>query len=534
MQLADDIATKGISGAGRPGDPCVMVIFGASGDLTKRKLIPALYNLAKDNLLSKEFALVGFARNELTSEQFRDEIGKEIGEFATTTVDPDLWHWFSRRIYYISGDFADPAAYKTLSELLEKIDKDHGTCSNYFYYLATSPSFFGPIITQLGQAGLVQESHCWRRVIIEKPFGRDYESAVALNKEIRKVLDEKQIYRIDHYLGKETVQNILVFRFANGIFEPIWNRRYIDHIQITVAETVGVEQRGMYYDKAGTLRDMVPNHIFQLITLCAMEPPISFDADAVHDEQTKVLRAIQPLSPERVLDQAVRGQYDSGVIDGKHVPAYRHEPQVAPDSQTPTFVALALHIDDWRWADVPFYLRTGKRLARRVTQVVIRFRRPPFVLFRKTSVDRITPNELVINIQPDEGISLSFEAKIPGPVVRLGAVNMDFQYSDYFGTRPSTGYETLLYDCMMGDPTLFQRADMVEAGWAVVQPILDVWKALPPRDFPNYPAGSWGPQQADELLRRDGREWRDPANGRTLQHAIAHGAPARENATTKS
>ncbi len=298
MQLADDIASKGILSAGRPGDPCVMVIFGASGDLTKRKLIPALYNLAKDNLLSKEFALVGFARNELTSEQFRDEIGKEIGEFATTTIDPDLWHWFSRRIYYISGDFADPKCYQALSTLLSQIDKEHGTRGNYFYYLATAPTFFGPIITQLGEAGLVQEENWWRRVIIEKPFGRDYESAVALNKEIRKVLNEKQIYRIDHYLGKETVQNILVFRFANGIFEPIWNRRYIDHIQITVAETVGVEQRGMYYDKAGTLRDMVPNHIFQLISLTAMEPPVSFDAEVVRDEQAKILKALSPMTDE--------------------------------------------------------------------------------------------------------------------------------------------------------------------------------------------------------------------------------------------
>jgi glucose-6-phosphate 1-dehydrogenase len=507
MQLADDIATKGISGAGRPADPCVMVIFGASGDLTKRKLIPALYNLAKDNLLSKEFALVGFARNELTSEQFRDEIGKEIGEFATTTVDPDLWQWFSRRIYYISGDFSDPAAYKTLSETLEKIDKDHGTCSNYFYYLATSPSFFGPIITQLGLAGLVREEHCWRRVIIEKPFGRDYESAVALNKEIRKVLDEKQIYRIDHYLGKETVQNILVFRFANGIFEPIWNRRYIDHIQITVAETVGVEQRGMYYDKAGTLRDMVPNHIFQLISLTAMEPPVSFDADVVRDEQAKILKALSPMTDEEVLTRTVRGQYGEGVEGNNRVPGYRVEPYVGPESRTETFVSMKLFIDNWRWADVPFYLRTGKRLPRRATEIVIQFKRAPFVLFRKTAVDQLEPNRLVLHLQPDEGISLSFGAKIPGPVVQIGGVNMNFNYTDYFNATPQTGYERLLYDCMLGDATLFQRSDMVETAWHVVAPILDVWEALPPRRFPNYAAGTWGPHDADEMLTKDNRHW---------------------------
>ena len=508
MQLAEDIASKGNShGAGRPADPCVMVIFGASGDLTKRKLIPALYNLAKDNLLSKEFALVGFARNELTSEQFRDEIGKEIGEFATTTIDPDLWHWFSRRIYYLSGDFADPAAYKALSELLTQIDKEHGTRGNYFYYLATAPSFFGPIITQLGEADLVKEEHGWRRVIIEKPFGHNYESAVALNKEIRKVLDEKQIYRIDHYLGKETVQNILVFRFANGIFEPIWNRRYIDHIQITVAETVGVEQRGGYYEKAGTLRDMVPNHIFQLISLTAMEPPVSFDADVVRDEQAKILKALSPMTDEEVLTRTVRGQYGEGLEGDNRVQGYRAEPYVAPDSRTETFVAMKLFIDNWRWADVPFYLRTGKRLPQRATKIVIQFKRAPFVLFRKTAVDQLEPNRLILHLQPDEGISLSFSAKVPGPVVQIGDVDMNFNYTDYFNASPQTGYERLLYDCMFGDATLFQRSDMVETAWHVVAPILDVWEALPPRRFPNYAAGSWGPHEADELLAKDHRHW---------------------------
>ncbi len=509
MQLAEDVVAKGNGhGAGRPGDPCVMVIFGASGDLTKRKLIPALYNLAKDKLLSKEFALVGFARNEMTSEQFRDEIGREIGEFATTTVDPDLWHWFSQRIYYHSGDFDDPAAYKGLSELLAQIDKQHGTRGNYFYYLATAPSFFGPIITRLGEAGLVkEEEHGWRRVIIEKPFGHDYESAVALNREIRKVLNEKQIYRIDHYLGKETVQNILVFRFANGIFEPIWNRRYIDHIQITVAETVGVEQRGGYYDKAGTLRDMVPNHIFQLISLTAMEPPVSFDADVVRDEQAKILKALSPMSDEEVLTRTVRGQYGEGTEGDNRVQAYRAEPYVATESRTETFVAMKLFIDNWRWADVPFYLRTGKRLPQRATKIVIQFKRAPFVLFRKTAVDQLEPNRLILHLQPDEGISLSFSAKVPGPVVQIGDVDMNFNYTDYFNAAPQTGYERLLYDCMLGDATLFQRSDMVETAWHVVAPILDVWEALPPRRFPNYAAGTWGPHEADELLAKDHRHW---------------------------
>jgi len=486
-----------------------MVIFGASGDLTKRKLIPALYNLAKDNLLSRQFAVIGSARRPMTHEDFRDKLTQDMQEFATGPIDPDLWEWLARRLYYLPGDGQDPNTSRQLKELLSKLDKEHGTSGNYFYYLATAPGLFSGVIQQLGAAGLTDEKNGrWRRVIIEKPFGHDFASARALNQEIRQVLHERQIYRIDHYLGKETVQNILVFRFANGIFEPIWNRRYIDHVQITVAETVGVEERGSYYDETGALRDMVPNHIFQLITLTAMEPPISFEADAVRDEQTKILRAIQPLTPEEVLSRTVRGQYGKGVLDGQHLPAYGTEPQVAPDSRTETFVALKLLLDNWRWADVPFYLRTGKRLPKRLTEVAIQFKRAPFMLFRKTPVERLTPNLLVLRIQPDEGISLRFGAKIPGPLVRLGSVDMDFCYADYFGSTPSTGYERLLYDCMIGDATLFQRADMVEAAWGVVTPILDVWRALPPRNFPNYGAGTWGPKEADELLERDGRRWR--------------------------
>ncbi len=354
-----------------------------------------------------------------------------------------------------------------------------------------------------------EDGQHWRRVIIEKPFGHDLESAKALNQQLLRVASEKQIYRIDHYLGKETVQNILAFRFANGIFEPIWNRRYIDHVQISVAETVGVEQRGSYYDNAGALRDMVPNHIMQLISLTAMEPPVSFQADAVRDEQAKILHAIQPHSSEDVLSRTVRGQYGDGIVDAKRVPAYRAESGVPQNSKTETFVAMKLAIDNWRWADVPFYLRTGKRLPAQNTHIVIQFRRAPFVLFRDTPVENLMPNQLVLHIQPEEGISLQFAAKVPGPVMRLGAVDMNFEYADYFGTQPSTGYERLLHDCMIGDQTLFQRADMVEAGWCVVSSVLDVWKALPPRNFPNYPAGTWGPKEAEELLERDGRHWRN-------------------------
>jgi glucose-6-phosphate 1-dehydrogenase len=516
---------------GAPPPACAMVIFGAGGDLTKRKLIPAIYNLAKGKLLPDNFAIIGVSVEQFSTDDFRARATEDIEEHSTSGVDEQSWDWFVKRLFYIPGDFNDPQLYGKLGEQLGKIEKEEGTGGNCLFYFATSPSFFALIAKHLSDAGLTKlDDKKWRRIVIEKPFGHDLASAVALNRALLEAVGEKQIFRIDHYLGKETVQNILAFRFANGIFEPVWNRRYVDHVQITVAEELGVEMRGGYYDGAGALRDMVPNHIFQLITLTAMEPPISFEADEVHDEQTKVLRAMQQMTPEHVLDQAVRGQYGEGTIDGKRVPAYRAEPNVPPASNTPTYVAMAVHIDNWRWAGVPFYLRTGKRLAKRLTQIVIRFRRPPFVLFRNTSVNSIAPNELVISIQPNEGISLSFEAKIPGPVVRLGAVNMNFQYTDYFGTTPSTGYETLLYDCMMGDSTLFQRADMVEAGWAAVQPILDVWSALPARDFPNYAAGGWGPEQATELLRRDGREWRNlpdaPPHGNGNIPAQAANKPA--------
>ncbi|HXY15816.1 MAG TPA: glucose-6-phosphate dehydrogenase [Terriglobales bacterium] len=495
---------------GRPGDPCVMVIFGAGGDLTRRKLVPALYNLAKQDLLSREFAVVGVSHGSMSDEEFRKWVADDIRHYAGSTANADLIEWFLRRVYYVTVEFDDKNAYPNMKSFLDKIDKEHSTHGNYLFYLATAPRFFGEIVEQLAGAELMREENTqWRRVIIEKPFGHDLESARQLNQQLLRVASERQIYRIDHYLGKETVQNILAFRFANGIFEPIWNRRYIDHVQISVAETVGVEQRGGYYDTAGALRDMVPNHIMQLISLTSMEPPISFQADAVRDEQAKILHAIQPLSAEDVLSRTVRGQYGPGVTDSQRVPGYREEEGVPTDSRTETFVAMKLAIDNWRWADVPFYLRTGKRLAAQNTHVVIQFRRAPFVLFRDTPVADLMPNQLVLHIQPEEGISLQFAAKVPGPIMRLGGVDMNFEYADYFGTQPSTGYERLLHDCMIGDATLFQRADMVEAGWCVVSPVLDVWKALPPRNFPNYAAGSWGPKDSDELLERDGRRWRN-------------------------
>lgn len=494
---------------GSSASPCVMVIFGASGDLTKRKLLPALANLAEEGLLSRQFAIVGFAFDQFSTESFRAHLTEDIKQFEARPIDPKLWDWFMERTYYVQGDFKDPAAYQRLQAQIADADKRHNTQGNLFHYLAVSPVFFSEIVRQLGQIGLTKEENGrWTHVIVEKPFGHDLESAKQLNKELKQILDEKQIYRIDHYLGKETVQNLMVFRFANSMIEPVWNRTYIDHVQITAAESVGVEHRGAFYETAGALKDMVPNHLFQLLTLTAMEPPISFEADAVRDKQAEILHALQIPTPEEVLRNTVRGQYDEGSENGQRVPGYREEPSVSPESNTETFVALKLKIDNWRWGDVPFYLRTGKRLCKRVTEIAIHFRRTPFMLFRKTPIKDPRPNLLVIHIQPDEGISWRFAAKVPGSVMKLGLVNMDFDYARDFGTSHSTGYERLLYDCMLGDATLFQRHDMVEAGWAAIEPVIDVWKALPARGFPNYAAGSWGPKEADELMERDGRAWR--------------------------
>jgi glucose-6-phosphate 1-dehydrogenase len=495
-------------------EPCVMVIFGATGDLTKRKLFPALYNLAKQGFLPENFAVVGVGRQEMTSEDFRGKINSDLREFVGKEADKKLLDWFCERTFYTGGDFDDDKKlFKDLKELLAEVCQTLQIPENFFYYLATPPQLFANVAQKISKNGLSKEENgIWRRFIFEKPFGHDLESARTLNRDLLKIIKENQIYRIDHYLGKETVQNILIFRFGNSIFEPIWNRNFVDSVQITVAEQLGVETRGGYYDTAGALRDMIPNHIFQLVTLTAMEPPVSFEADAVRDEQAKILHAIQPFTPEDVLIKAVRGQYGAGDLEEKSVPAYRSETQVAPESNTETYAALKLELDNWRWAGVPFYVRTGKRLPARHSEIVIQFKRAPFVLFRNTTVERLPTNRIVVHIQPDEGITLHFGAKTPGPIVDMRAVDMDFNYLDHFGEHISTGYERLLYDCMTGDATLFQRADMVEASWGIVSPILDVWRAIPARSFPNYESGTWGPHEADEMLERDGRRWKNTAD----------------------
>jgi len=487
-----------------------MVIFGGGGDLTKRKLVPSLHNLATEGLLPENFAVVGIGNRDFDDQGFRDSLGAEIGEMVGSEFSPGMWDDLERRTYYLKGDFRDQELYVTLRDLLGKIDREWGTQGNYLFYLAVPPIFFHVIPACLNEVGLVtQEDETWRRVIVEKPFGRDLDSARALNRDLLQVLAEEQIYRIDHYLGKETVQNILVYRFANGTTEPVWNRRYIDHVQITVTESLGVEERAGYYETSGALRDMVPNHLLVLLGIIAMEPPSSFEAETLRLEATKVLRSIQPLDPDELEVQAVRGQYGEGTMaSGKSVPAYRAENRVDPASATETFVAMRLMIDNWRWAGVPFYLRTGKRLRRRSTEVAIQYKPAPVRMFCDTPVDELLPNTLVLKIQPEEEIEFAFGAKVPGPSMQIGNVEMDFRYADYFGDKPRTGYETLIYDCMTGDPTLFRRSEGVEMGWELVQPLLDAWSAQEPKDFPNYAAGSSGPALADKLLARDGRKWR--------------------------
>jgi glucose-6-phosphate 1-dehydrogenase len=496
---------------GQTRPPTLFVIFGAQGDLTKRKLIPALYNLASSHHLPQEFAILGVDGIPMNTEDFRAKIRQDIQELSSRPIDTTIKEWLLDRLYYLSGDFRDPQTYARLQDMLTQLNTAHGTQGNYLYYMATAPTFFAEIVQQLGAKGLLVEhrNEFSRRIVIEKPFGHDLPSARSLNQALRDVLDESQIYRIDHYLGKETVQNILVFRFANGIFEPVWNRQYIDHVQITVAESLGVEHRGTYYEKAGALRDMVPNHLLQILSFVAMEPPNTFDPEAVRNEKAKVLRAIEPMNPVDVLQSTVAGQYEAGSIGDRSVLPYRAEVNVDPASLTETFAAMTLGIESWRWGGVPFYLRTGKRLHTRVTEVVIQFKSAPLMLFRKTPVDRLTPNVLVIRIQPDEGISLSFGAKIPGPRVQVGTVDMDFQYAEYFGDAPSTGYETLLHDVMAGDATLFQRSDSVEVGWSVVDPIVKVWESLGSHAIHPYTSGTWGPPEADALLAKDGRMWKN-------------------------
>jgi glucose-6-phosphate 1-dehydrogenase len=515
-ELTPEIARLPETESAPPAPPCAMVIFGAAGDLTKRLVVPALYNLAQAGQLSNQFQLVGVDHNAGSAEQWRKGLAAAMedfvaqgGEFHVDAVDQAAWRWLSDRMSYLQADLNDPGAYAQLRDHLAGLDKTAATGGNYLFYLAVADRFFAPAIAQLGAAGLVTEKDGqWRRVVIEKPFGHDLLSAKALNADILKTLREHQIYRIDHFLGKETVQNIMALRFANGLFEPLWNRQQIDHVQITVAETLGVEHRGKFYEKTGALRDMVPNHVLQLLAMTAMEPPNSFDADAVRTKKTEVIQAIKLIDPAQALRDAVRGQYGGGTVMGESVPPYREEPFVAPNSTTETFVAWKLNIDNWRWAGVPFYLRTGKRLRRRSTEIAIRFHQAPYALFRDTCVERMHPNWMILRIQPDEGIALEFAAKRPGPVVKLSTVSMDFAYKTYFKVAANTGYETLIYDCMIGDPTLFQRADTVEAGWQAVQPILDAWANNPPADFPNYAAGSSGPAAADELLVRTDRAWR--------------------------
>ncbi|MFN4258366.1 MAG: glucose-6-phosphate dehydrogenase [Gemmataceae bacterium] len=500
-----------------PHEPCVLVIFGASGDLTKRLLMPAVYNLACERLLPAQFAIVGVALDELATDDFRARMSQDMRQFTTRRVfDAAAWERFVPCLHYVPGRFENPQTYANLAQSIAEIEKAGNFQSNVIFYMATPPAVFGLISSQLESAGF-NRGPGWRRLIIEKPFGHDYASAVALNQEILKYWREDQIYRIDHYLGKETVQNILAFRFSNRIFEPIWNKNQVDHLQLTVTETVGVEGRGNYYDRSGVLRDMMQNHMFQMLAYVSMEPPVSFRADAIRDEKQKLLEAIRIPRPEEVPVLSARGQYGPGQhLDGAPAAGYRQEPHVNPQSNTETYAALKLFIDNWRWEGVPVYLRSGKSLWKKGTEIVVQFKKAPEVVFRETPGEGLDPNRLIFHIQPDQGIELRFHAKIPGPAMRLQKVNMRFAYDDAFRAARGTGYEVLLYSCMMGDATLFSRTDFVETAWRIAQPILDYWSAQPATDFPNYRAGSWGPKAAFELIERDGRRWYEVINSEAL------------------
>jgi glucose-6-phosphate 1-dehydrogenase len=495
-----------------------MVIFGASGDLTKRLLMPALFNLLCDGLLPPHFAIVGLAMDQMTSEAFRERMTNDIKTFNTRRdFDAKAWADLCSRLYYTPGNFGDASAFTRLSELVAKLDAQYQAKGNVLFYFATPPSVFGLLSANLEKAGF-KKGPGWKRIIVEKPFGTDLPSAIELNRQILSYWDESQIYRVDHYLGKETVQNILAFRFANEIYEPLWNKQHVDHVQFTVSESVSVEGRGGYYDKSGVLRDMIQNHMLQMLAYVCMEPPISFSADDIRNEKAKVLKAVRVYTPEEALKNTVRGQYGAGTkADGKTCPDYRKEPDVNPQSNTDTFAALRLHIDNWRWEGVPIYLRSGKALWKRGTEIVVQFRKAPSVLFRGTAVPKLAANRLIFHIQPDQSIETLFSAKTPGPRIQLQPVNMRFSYGEAFAASRGTGYEVMIYSCMMNDPTLFSRTDLVETAWRIAQPVLDAWKAHPAADFPNYAAGTWGPKAAYDLINRDGRRWFEVVNREALE-----------------
>jgi glucose-6-phosphate 1-dehydrogenase len=500
------------SSNGKGIDPCILVIFGATGDLTGRKLAPALYNLGLEKMLPSKFALVGFARREKSDAQFREELKTEVSTYSRTKpIEEPFWNQFEEKIFYHRSEFDDDEGYIRLANSLEKWSAQFGTRGNYVFYLSVQPKFFSLIISKLQKHGLIYDPHKvtdrWSRVIIEKPFGKDASSATALQKEISLSLDESQTYRIDHYLGKETVQNLLVFRFANSIFESLWNYKHIDHVQITVAEDIGIGSRGHFFEEEGLLRDIVQNHMMQLLSLVAMEPPVNLSAGAIRDEKVKVLQSIRPLSEMDFQETVIRGQYGPGTLDGALVSGYRQEKNVDPQSNVETFLALRLFIDNWRWAGVPFYLRGGKRLPKRATEIAIQFKNAPGVLFQHRNANH-PPNALVIRIQPNEGIALRMNCKVPGPSIPIQAVKMDFRYGAYFGQTPPEAYERLIWDCIMGDTTLFARSDEVAESWRLFTPVLEHWKEHPSSDFPNYAAGSWGPSKAEEMIEKDGRSWR--------------------------
>ena len=491
-------------------EPFSLVIFGASGDLTRRKLMPALWSLYAARTLPEPFSIVATARTPMTDDAFRNEMRAAVAEFARLKIPSDaVWERFARNLGYVPGDPTDLELYTRLRQRLEAVERARGGPANRLFYCATPPSLYDDIVQHLGDAGLARTPDGWTRIVVEKPFGRDLESARQLNRQITSVFAEEQVYRIDHYLGKETVQNILVIRFANGMFEPVWNRNHVAEVQMTVAETIGVETRGSYYEEAGALRDMVQNHLLQLLCLIAMEPPVTFDPGPVRDEKNKVLQALRPIDPAKVDDVALRAQYAGGYVGGRQVPGYRQEKGVRADSTTETYAALRLQIDSWRWAGVPFYLRTGKRLPRRASEIAVRFHRTPHMIFRRRSDSGLVPNTLVIRIQPDEGISLTVVAKEPGPEMRLGPVTLDFKYNEVFGGEPPEAYERLLLDAIHGDATLYARGDWVEGAWELLEPVIKAWSRKP-AGLPTYEAGTWGPTEADGFIARDGGAWRNP------------------------